>query len=146
MDYFENIETEMTMYFAKEILLSLRADKSNYLYIFDIGKKRYNDVIDFLIENNEISHDEQNELEKIKAIYSFDTSEVVLMESMKLEIVEGKTHWQELNIQLLEKMISFQLVKEEDAIRYLAHRNNYHEVISWSDNKKELFQIAQKYS
>lgn len=99
-----------------------------------------------MIENNEISHDEQNELEKIKAIYSFDTSEVVLMESMKLEIVEGKTHWQELNIQLLEKMISFQLVKEEDAIRYLAHRNNYHEVISWSDNKKELFQIAQKYS
>lgn len=39
MDYFEHVETEMTFFFAKEIVLALRADKSNYAYIFDIGKK-----------------------------------------------------------------------------------------------------------
>lgn len=141
----KNIEVEMILFFAKEVLLSLRQNKPIYLFIFEIGKPRFKDVMEFLIENNEISEEEKNELLNINNIFNFIKKDIQLMESMKIEIQEGKTHWENLNIELLEKMIHLNLINEKDAIRYLAHRNHYNQVIAWSESKRELFEIAKKY-
>lgn len=141
----ENIKIEMLLFSARNLVVSLRENKPIFELIFDFGSKYFNEIIEYLVENQEISNEEKEILENNKVIFNYSKEKVLLMELLKQEVLEGKEHWKELSIDLLEEMLSINMISEENAIRYLAHKNNYHQVIAWSENKKDLFELAKKY-
>ena len=141
----EYLKIEMLLFSARNLIVSLRENKPVFGLIYDFGINYFNEIIEYLTENNEISKEEMYTLDSYKVIFNYDKSKVLLMECLKEEVLEGKEHWQEIGIDLLEEMVSINMVTQESAIRYLAHRNNYHQVIGWIETKKDLLEIAKKY-
>ena len=127
----EYLKIEMLLFSARNLIVSLRENKPVFGLIYDFGINYFNEIIEYLTENNEISKEEMYTLDSYKVIFNYDKSKVLLMECLKEEVLEGKEHWQEIGVDLLEEMVSINMITEESAIRYLAHRNNYHQVITW---------------
>ena len=127
----ENLKIEMLLFSARNLIIALRENKPIFGLIYDFGINYFNEIMQYLIENKEISEEEMKTLEFYKVIFNYEKSKVLLMEELKQEALEGKEHWQEIGVDLLEEMVSINMINEESAIRYLAHRNNYHQVITW---------------
>ena len=141
----KHLKIEMLLFSARNLILTLRENKPIFGLIYDFGINYFNEIMQYLIENKEISEEEMKTLEFYKVIFNYEKSKVLLMEELKQEALEGKEHWQEIEVDLLEEMVSINMITEESAVRYLAHRNNYHQVIPWVESKKDLFEIAKKY-
>lgn len=141
----ENIQIETLIFFAKQVVVAMQNSTLRFSVVEDIGKKMFNEVIDYLDENNEVSEEEINLLKKYNIIFSFSSEELFCAEIVYLDIKEGKKHWQEVNISVLDKLLQHKLINQQEAVRFLAHNNYYTKAIELCELYPELLPLAQKY-
>lgn len=141
----DNIQVETILFFAKQVVISLRDNLLKLNAVNDIGKSLFEDVIEYLEENQEITKEELELLKKYKAVFTLSHDEIWSMDCILLDIKEGNSHWQKPPVSSLIKLLEHQFVNEDESVRYLAHHNYYQEVMEICEDKPELLQLAKKY-
>lgn len=141
----DNIQVETILFFAKQVVISLRNNLLKLNAVNDIGKSLFEDVIEYLEENQEVTKEELELLKKYKAVFTLSHDEIWSMDCILLDIKEGKSHWQKPQVSSLIKLLEHQFINEDESVRYLAHHNYYQEVMEICEDKPELLQLAKKY-